>query len=162
MALEQQFAPPPVYIGIANSLLQHPPFGGQTSRSLGEGCPSCIYSSDPSLKMWTSARAWMNFPSVADLLLELVACQTLFLLQLTGIDIKGLKFGLAHSLVNFKRKLQLVVGCSTSSLQGLLLHREKSLFQGICWEHQITPSSQTLRPRCQQVPPPLRRPRVGC
>lgn len=93
--------------------------------SSDKGCPSCIYSSDPCLKMWTPARAWMSFCSTVDLFLEPVTCQNPFLLQLTGIGIKGQKFGLAHSLVNFNRKLQLIVGYSTPSLQGLLLQREK-------------------------------------
>lgn len=81
-----------------------------------------------------------------------------------------------HFSVNFNRKLQLIigrglccrccvagsaVGYSTSSLQSSLLHREKSLFNRILREYQIIPSSQTLSPRCHEVPPPLRGPRVG-
>lgn len=98
-------------------------FGGQTSRSLtlcfaalfssSEGFPSCIYSSDPCLKMWTPARGWMSFPSTTHLLLELVGRQNSFL-QLTGIGTKRLKFSFACCLLNFNRKHQLMVGYSIS------------------------------------------------
>lgn len=120
---------------------------------------SCTCSSDSCLKMWTPSRALLSFPSSVKLLLELVACQSPFLLQLACTGMNGPRFGLACSLVNFSRKLQLTVGYRTSSIKDCSCTGHKSSSTG---SPRSTRSHTKLSDLISKVPPSLRSVRLKC